>query len=216
MTVQRFTVNPFAENTYLAHDSGEAAIVDPGTSGRAEHEEVLTYLEERDLRVRHLLLTHAHLDHILGCAFFAERFDGRFAMHPDARELYGHAREQSEAFGVPLDPVPEPGELLEEDDVVRLGDAEWTIRHCPGHSPGSICFYDRANGFLIGGDVVFRGSVGRTDLWKGSMETLLASIRTKVLSLPDETVIHPGHGPDTTVGEERASNPFLREIVEGA
>ena len=213
MTVQGFTANQFGENTYLAHADGEAALIDPGTSERREHEQVLDVLESRDLRVRHLLLTHVHLDHILGCAFFAERLGGRFRMHPDALELYRHGEEQSQMFGVPLDPLPEPGDPITESDEIRLGDAVWTIRHTPGHSPGSICFYDEANGFLISGDVIFQGSVGRTDLWKGSMEVLLDSIRTQVLTLPDETVLYPGHGPETTVGEERASNPFIAEIA---
>lgn len=213
MTVQGFTVNQFGENTYLAHEDGEAALVDPGTADESEHTKVLEYLQTHDLHVRHLLLTHAHLDHILGCAFFAERLGGRFRMHPDALELYRHGQEQSQMFGVPLEPLPEAGDPITEDDEIRLGRSVWTIRHTPGHSPGSVCFYDEANEFLIGGDVLFKGSVGRTDLWKGSMEILLESIRTRVLTLPDETVLYPGHGPVTTVGEERASNPFLAEIV---
>lgn len=213
MTVQGFEVSSFAENTYVVHHGDEAVLIDPGTETEAERREVEDYVEERDLRVVRLLLTHAHLDHVLGCAYFADRYDGRFDLHPAALELYRHADEQAEAFGVPLDPLPEPGSTLEEDDRIAWADAEveWEILHCPGHSPGSICFYDRARDLLIGGDVLFRGSVGRTDLWKGSMETLLTSIRSKVLSLPDETVVYPGHGPTTTVGEERRTNPFLVE-----
>ena len=209
MTVQGFTVSPFEENTYVCHDAGEAVLIDPGTTTAGERRQVVDYLDTHGLRVRHLLLTHAHLDHILGCAYFAERFGMRFRLHEADAVLLAHAREQAALFGVPLDDPPPPGAPLAEGDTVTFGEASWRVLHTPGHSPGSVCFHDAANGFVIGGDVLFRGSVGRTDLWEGSMPQLLTSIREKLLVLDDGTVVYPGHGPATTIGEERRTNPFL-------
>ena len=214
MTVQSFTVSPFAENCYVAHDSGEAALVDPGTTTPTERQAVLDYLDTNNLRVRHLLLTHAHIDHIFGCAFFAERFGadadhGGWQLHRADLPLLDHAPVQAELFGVRITPPPAPTHFLEAGEVLELGSASLTVLHTPGHSPGSVSFYNEADGFVLGGDVLFQGSVGRTDLWEGSMPVLLDSIRTKLLTLPDDTAVYSGHGPATTVGRERETNPFL-------
>lgn len=210
MTIRRFTVSPFQENTYVCHDDGSAVLIDPGTSNASERQEVLDYIEENDLRMEHLLLTHAHIDHILGCRFFADHFGQSFKMHAADVPLLENAREQGRLFNVPIEQPPSPETLLDEGDTVSVGRSSWEILHCPGHSPGSICFYDRAQGFVICGDTVFQGSIGRTDLWQASSEQLLHSIAEKLLVLDDETVLYPGHGPKTTVGEERVSNPFLQ------
>lgn len=209
MQVQAFTVNPFAENTYVCHDAGEAVVIDPGCSTLGERQAVLDYLATRHLTVRHLLLTHAHIDHIIDCAFFARHFNQRFQMHQADVPLLENADTQARMFGVEIEPPPLPGALLAEGDTVAVGEATWRVLHCPGHSPGSICFYDAENGFVIGGDVLFQGSVGRTDLWKGSMEQLMTSIHRKLLPLDDHTLVYAGHGPPTTIGRERAANPFL-------
>ena len=213
LTVQSFVVSPFAENTYVLSSQGEAAIVDPGTASRAERQAVEAYLEAAGLTVRHLLLTHGHLDHVFGCAHFAGRFPeaehGGWQMHPADDPLLANAVVQGELFGVRVDPPPPAAHALAAGDTVRLGDVELRVLHVPGHSPGSVAFYDEAGGLLIGGDVLFQGSIGRTDLWEGDLDTLLASIRDEVLTLPDETVVLSGHGPRTTVGAERQANPFL-------
>lgn len=211
MTIKQFTVSPFQENTYVCHDDGAGVLIDPGTSNASEREEVLDYLDENDLYIEHLLLTHAHIDHILGCKFFADRYGRSFKMHAADAPLLENAHEQGRLFNVPIEQPPPPEAFLEEGDTVSFGRAAWEILHCPGHSPGSICFYDRANGFVISGDTVFQGSIGRTDLWEGSTELLLTSIGEKLLVLEDETVLYPGHGPQTTVGYERANNPFLQQ-----
>ncbi len=209
MTVKPFVVSPFAENCYVCHDAGEAVLVDPGTATDAERRAVEDYVTRNGLTVRHLLLTHAHLDHIFGCAHFARVFGMRWRLHPDDLPLLDGAELQARAFGVELERPPAPDATLAEGDEIRFGGATWEVLHTPGHSPGSVCFYDRTNGLVIGGDVLFQGSIGRTDLWGGSMPTLLASIREKLFVLPDETTVHPGHGPATTVGQERRTNPFL-------
>lgn len=209
MTVKPFVVSPFAENCYVCHDAGEAVLIDPGTTTEAERRTVLDYVTRNDLRVRHLLLTHAHIDHVFGCAFFAREFGMRWKLHEADLPLLDNAALQAQMFGVELERPPAPETSLEEGGTVRFGKAVWQVLHTPGHSPGSVSFYDEAGGFVIGGDVLFQGSIGRTDLWGGSMETLLHSIRTKLLALPDETTVYAGHGPSTTIGQERRTNPFL-------
>ncbi len=209
MTVKPFVVSPFAENCYVCHAAGEAVLIDPGTATEAERQTVLDYLTRNALRVRHLLLTHAHLDHILGCAFFARHFGMPWRLHEEDLPLLDAAELQARMFGVALEKPPAPETSLAEGGTVEFGGAAWRILHTPGHSPGSVSFYDEANGFVIGGDVLFRGSIGRTDLWGGSMPTLLGAIQTRLMPLPDETVVYSGHGPETTIGHERRTNPFL-------
>jgi len=216
LTVRSFVVSPFAENTYVLSSNGEAAIVDPGTATRLERQAVEAYIEAAGLRVRHLLLTHAHIDHVFGCHHFAERYPeaeyGGWQLHPADAPLLANAVVQGELFGVRVDPPPAPAHDLAAGDEIALGDNAFRVLHVPGHSPGSVAFYDEAEGILVGGDVLFAGSIGRTDLWEGSLDTLLASIRHEVLTLPDGTTVYAGHGPSTTVGTERRTNPFLRDL----
>ena len=215
LTVQPFVVSPFVENTYVVHDGTEAALVDPGTATREERAAVEAYLEAAGLRVRHLLLTHAHIDHVFGCAHFAARYGaaadfGGWQLHPADEPLLANARTQGELFGVRVDEPPAPTRALAAGDTVELGSHTFAVRHAPGHSPGSVLFVCESEGLVLGGDVLFQGSIGRTDLWEGDYETLIASIRRELLSLPDATVVYSGHGPATTVGAERATNPFLQ------
>jgi hydroxyacylglutathione hydrolase len=209
MTVKDFVVSPFTENCYVCHDAGEAVLIDPGTTTTAERQAVEDYISRNDLRVRHLLLTHAHLDHILGCAYFAKAFGMKWKLHPDDLPLLEAGELQAQMFGVPLERPPAPDASLAEGQTIQFGNARWKVLHTPGHSPGSVSFYDEANGFVIGGDVLFEGSIGRTDLWGGSLPVLLSSIREKLFPLPDDTKVYSGHGGGTTIGRERRSNPFL-------
>ncbi len=217
LTVRSFVVSPFAENTYVLSSGGEAALVDPGTASREERQRVEAAIDGGGLRVRHLLLTHGHIDHVFGCDHFAHRYGadadhGGWQMHPADGPLLQNAVVQGERFGVRVDPPPAPTRDLAEGDTVEVGDTTLRVLWVPGHSPGSVAFYDEAGGQLVGGDVLFQGSIGRTDLWQGSLDVLLASIRDKVLALPDETVVYSGHGPTTTVGAERRTNPFLQDL----
>ena len=220
LTVQTFVVSPFAENTVVLHDGREAALIDPGTATPEERAAVEAYIAAVGLRVRHLLLTHAHVDHVFGCAHFARLYGptadhGGWQMHPADGPLLANATVQGELFGVRVDPPPAAAHDLADGDVVALGAHRLRVLHVPGHSPGSVAFHDAdasdGAGLLVGGDVLFHGSVGRTDLWEGDHDTLLRSIRTRLLTLPDATRVVPGHGPATTVGRERAHNPFLRD-----
>lgn len=215
MTVKHFTFSPFQTNCYVCHDDGHAVLVDPSCQTARERQAVLAYLDDHELDVRHLLLTHAHIDHIFGCSFFADHFDDTFQMHRADLPLIERAEQQATMFGVPLVAPPEPERFLSEGDVIRFGSVTWHVLHTPGHSPGSICFYDEANHFALSGDVLFQGSIGRTDLPGGSMPELMRSIFEKLVPLGDETNLYPGHGPPTTIGQERANNPFLTGAVPG-
>ncbi len=209
MTIKPFTFNPFMTNCYVCHSAGEAVLVDAASSAQEEHGEILDYIEEHDLALRHLLLTHGHLDHIFGCAFLADAFELGWQMHRDDLPMIERADAQSTAFGVPLEKPPAPTSFLAEGDVVRFGEAKWNVLHTPGHSRGSITFYDAEASAALAGDVLFHGSIGRVDLPGGSMPVLMESIFQKLVPLGDETAIHSGHGPSTTIGRERRMNPFL-------
>ncbi len=211
MQIQTFTFNPFSTHTYVVASEGEAAIIDAASSRADEHAQVRAYVEENGLTVKHLLLTHAHLDHVFGCAALSEAYGLDWALHPADRIVLQHAGEQARFFGTPLDAPPPATTLpLAEGDAVAFGALRWTVHHVPGHSPGSVAFYDAANGVVFAGDVLFRGSIGRTDLPLGDLPTLQKSLHETMLALPDATRVLPGHGPETTVGYERRHNPYLR------
>jgi glyoxylase-like metal-dependent hydrolase (beta-lactamase superfamily II) len=209
MTIKSFTFNPFMTYCYICHDGGEAVVIDPSCHTQKEYEAVLGYLDRHGLSVRHLLLTHAHIDHVFGCRFISDHFGRGFRMHRSDVPLLENARAQAQLFGVSLDAPPVPRDFLDEGDTVSFGAASWEVLHTPGHSPGSICFYDAENGFVVAGDVLFQGSIGRTDLWQGSLPTLMQSIFQKLVPLGDDVKVYPGHGPSTTIGRERQANPFL-------
>ncbi len=195
----------FEENCYLIAEPGgtDAVIVDPG-------EEPDRFLEEARLRGRTISaiwLTHAHIDHIMGVEVVHRATGAPIHLHPDDRAIYDNLVTQGELFGFNLTPAPPPDAALHHGQRLRLGEVEFEVRHVPGHSPGHVCFV--GDGFVLGGDVLFQGSIGRTDLMGGDLPALLASIRTQLFTLPDDTVVFPGHGPATTIGSERATNPFL-------
>lgn len=163
MFVQSYTVNPFLENTYIVHDDKKAVVIDPGFYGASERLPALNYLSENGLSIDRLLLTHAHVDHIIDCAYWADAYGMQFEVHEDDLPLIANAREQALLFGVEMHDPPVPTKFLKEGDVIEIGRFSWQILETPGHSPGSVCFYDEENGFVIAGDVLFDGSVGRTD-----------------------------------------------------
>ena len=213
MTIKTFAFNPFQTNCYVCHDGKAAVIIDPGCYTQDEVDLLLGYVEAEDLEVQQLLLTHGHLDHIFGCKAIAEAFGMGFWMHAQDEPLLKRALNDAGRYGVTIAPPPTPAGFLDERDRIQFGKADWEIRFAPGHSPGSICFYDAANGFVIAGDVLFQGSVGRTDLWRGSMPELLRSIFEQLMTLDDNVKVYPGHGPATTIGAERRFNPFLTESL---
>jgi len=212
LKVRHFTVNPFSENTYVIYNAAKQAwVVDPGMMAADEETAVFNFLEREGLTPLAVMNTHAHLDHIWGVPATTARFGIPFAIHRAEEPILQGAPMGAAMFGFPPPVVPVPDFFLEEGTDYPLGTDGDAVRILltPGHSPGSVCFYSAADGWLIGGDVLFAGSIGRTDLPGGNHQTLLESIRTQLLPLPDETVVYPGHGPATTIGEERRSNPFL-------
>lgn len=207
LTIHTFTSRIFGQNAYLVRcdATGEWVAIDPG----GEAEAMARQLESAGASLQAILLTHAHLDHLEGVAALAERVPAPIYLHPKDRPLYDAAAQQAAMFGHQITPPPPPGEELHEGDAFRFGGCVLDVRHVPGHSPGHVLFHSAASGEAFVGDVVFRGSIGRTDLPGGDSTQLLTSIRDRVLSLPDDTVLHCGHGEPTTVGHERATNPFL-------
>ena len=212
MTIQMFTFNPFMTNGYICHDGGEAIVVDPSCTTEQEYQQMREVLDANDLTVRHLLLTHAHVDHIFGCHFFEEAFGDTFQAHEASLPFMERSTEQAKAFGVSIDPPTPPEVFLAEGDTVAFGDVTLEVLHTPGHSPDSICFVDRASNQALTGDVLFQDSIGRVEgLPQTSFPQLMASINEKLLPLGDDMTIYPGHGPSTTIGRERAQNPFLNQ-----
>ena len=214
MHVEPFTFNPFMTNCFLCHDRGEAVLIDASCDTEAECAEVMSIIEEHSLDLRHLLLTHAHVDHIFGCRFFEEQFGQRFKAHEAAVPFIERADEQATAFGVEVEPPSVPTTLLAEGDTISFGDVTLEILHTPGHSPDSISFVHRPSRQAVTGDVLFQNSIGRTQgLPETSRTQLLNSITEKLLPLGDDFAIYSGHGPATTIGQERAQNPFVQEAI---
>jgi len=195
----------FAENCYLVIDEarGECAIVDPGEEAGL----ILHKIAAAGAKPVAIWLTHAHLDHVMGIPRIKAETGVPVILHPADRRLYDAVPAQAAAFGVRAEPLPAPDGAWTHGDVARVGDLAFDVRHTPGHSPGSVTFV--GHGVALSGDVLFQGSIGRTDLPGGDFDTLIASIERELLSLPDDTIVHSGHGPDTTVGRERRANPFL-------
>ncbi|WP_437760875.1 MBL fold metallo-hydrolase [Sorangium sp. So ce1389] len=208
-TLRSFVVNAFRQKCYVCHSNGEAVIVDPGCFSEREQQTIVDYIEENKLSVKHLLLTHAHVDHFYGSAFFARYLEKSFLMHAEDVPLLETADIQAKFIGSTVEPPPAPEGLLREGDTISFGEVRWHVFHAPGHSPGSICFYDETNGFIITGDVLFRGAVGNISMAGGSLAQLMASIQNKLLALPADTLIYPGHGPPTTIGFEQSNNTWL-------
>ena len=196
---------PFLENCYLVAEpnSTDAVIVDPGD----EPEQFLAAAESEGLTIVAIWLTHAHLDHVTGVAAIKEATGAPIYLHPADRPLYDGLPEQGRWFGLDVAAPPPPDHPLAHGGTLELGRTTFRVRHTPGHSPGSVCFV--GPDLVIGGDVLFQGSIGRTDLPGGSHERLIRSIAEELLVLPDATVVYPGHGPETTIGRERRTNPFL-------
>ena len=208
--IKAFTFSPISENTYvLYNDAGKAIIIDPGCYFPAEEEILQNFIKEKDLTPIYLLNTHCHLDHVFGNKWVHETYGLELYLHPNEAPMLELAPVSGERWGLPFQNYTGPLHFLNDGHTVLLDDLEIQVILAPGHSPGSICFYMHEQGDLIGGDVLFRGSIGRTDLPGGDTETLLTSIREKLWVLPDETVVYSGHGIKTTIGYEKRNNPFL-------
>lgn len=208
--IRYFTVNPFQENTYvLINEQKQCIIIDPGFYYQNEREEFLQFIRENGLTVARLLNTHCHLDHIFSNALVVKTFGTGLEMHQKDQVVLDRSQQSASMYNLPFEPSPMPKSYLEEGDKVKLGDDELEVILTPGHSPGSISFYCAKQHFVIAGDVLFKQSVGRSDFPGGNFETLARSIRQKLYKLPDDTIVYPGHGPETTIGFEKLHNPFV-------
>lgn len=212
MKITKFTVNSFGENTYILWDesSHETIIVDPGMSNDNEKNKLDKFISDNKLIIKHLILTHLHIDHILGANHISEKYSLPISGNPEDNFLAARVAAQADMFGLPYS----GGSIvitkeLKEGDKLTLGDETLQIISVPGHSPGSIVIYAPDSSILIVGDVLFNQSIGRTDLPKGDYDQLINGIKTKLLVLPEDTVVCPGHGPTTTIGDERDYNPYL-------
>ncbi|MCB2409937.1 MBL fold metallo-hydrolase [Hymenobacter lucidus] len=211
MTVSGFTFNAFSENTYLLHDAtGQCAVVDPGCYDKAEQQALRAFIEAQGLQVVLLLNTHCHIDHVFGNAFVLDTYKVPFLIHEADLSTLRAVPTYAPTYGFPQYQPAEPTGFLTPGTPVKFGDTELEVRFAPGHAPGHVVFYHAPTEVVIGGDVLFQGSIGRTDLPGGDYNTLIASIRQQLLTLPDTVTVYPGHGPATTIGAERQSNPFLR------
>lgn len=210
LKVKTLIFNAFQVNTYIVSaENGECFIIDPACSSAIEVARLTDFLEKEKLKPQLVVNTHAHADHILGNAVITEKFSLKLAAHPKSAYFYANAMSSASALGLKLDKVIFPEQKLEEGDRLQIGDDKLEILYTPGHADGSICLYSKENGFVITGDVIFYTSIGRTDFPTGSYEVLEKSIREKLYTLPDETIIYPGHGPATKVGFEKHHNGFI-------
>ena len=211
LAVKSFTFNPVQENTFvLFNEKGLCCIIDPGCYFPEERDELKTGLEKTGLTPVLLLNTHCHLDHVFGNKFVYDTWGLPLHLHPKEKPVLDFAPQSGLMYQLPFDNYDGPLVYLEEGNNLLIGDDELEVRFTPGHSPGSVSFYHKAGDFIIGGDVLFNGSVGRTDLPGGNMATLLHSIQTQFFTLPDETKVYSGHGPVTTVGLEKMNNPYVK------
>lgn len=211
LQIQSFTFSPIQENTYVLYNEFKhAIIIDPGCYFDDEKELLKSYITDKGLKPLALLNTHCHLDHVFGNKFVAETFDLTLQLHEKEKTVLAYAPTSGLMYNMPFDNYSGKFIFLKEGDKVTLDEDELHVIEAPGHSPGSICFYCGRQNFLIGGDVLFQRSIGRTDLPLGDHQTLLNSIRKKLFILPNETIVYSGHGPETEIGIEKKENPFLK------
>lgn len=208
--IKKFTFNPFQENTYIVYNENKRAFIfDPGCYTPEEENILFRFMDQNQLQPLALINTHCHIDHVLGNHAVMERHSIPF-WAPDGEQMVLEASGvTAQMYQIPYQQSPDPDDWITVDHVMSLDGEEWKIISAPGHSPASLVFYQPSAGIAIAGDVLFRDSIGRTDLPGGNHEALLKNIREKLYTLPDETVIYPGHGPETTIGYEKRNNPYV-------
>ena len=213
LTVQPFTFNPVQENTYVVYnDKKQCCIIDPGCYFASEEQELKDFIAQNQLQPAYLLNTHCHLDHIFGNRFIHKTYGLALHLHQLEKPVLDRGPASGQLWQLPFDNYDGELHFLEEGDVIRLGEDELHVLFTPGHSPGSISFYCKQDKFLISGDVLFQGSVGRTDLPGGDFSILDETIKTKLYTLPVDTIVHSGHGESTTIGDEMKTNPFVKMV----
>lgn len=211
LSVKSFTFSPVQENTYILYnEKGDCCIIDPGCYFQKERDELKTGITKTGLKPVMLLNTHCHLDHVFGNKFVHDTWGLPLHLHEKEKPVLDFAPQAGQMWQLPFDNYEGTLVYLKEEEKIKIGEDELEIRLAPGHSPGSVAFYYVAGGFIIGGDVLFRESIGRTDLPGGDYETLVHSIHTQFFTLPDDTKVYSGHGPATTIGYEKRNNPFVK------
>ncbi len=207
MILERLTVGPFQENCYILGDegSGLGAVIDPGD----EAARIALAVEQTGLEVASIIVTHAHIDHVGAVAALVDEYACPVLMHAEAETMLAQLPTQAVMMGLRFGRVPAVDRHVEDEEVLEVGNLRLRSLYTPGHAPGHLAFYVEGEGVVLSGDALFAGSVGRVDLGGGSMEVLMKSIEERLLTLPVETIVYPGHGPATTIGDELASNPFL-------
>ena len=209
--IKKFTFNPIAVNAYLLWDeTREAVLIDPACYYADEEEELSRFIETKELKIVHLLNTHGHFDHVMGNNFAEMKWGLKCRMHPGDLPLAAQAKQQAMLFGITMPNLTSALELLSESDEITFGQTVLKVIYVPGHSQGSVAFYGEQDKVLVAGDILFEGSVGRTDLPGGNHAQLISGIKEKLMTLDDEVKVYPGHGGDTTIGWEKRTNPFLR------
>ena len=208
MILQKIIVGPFQENCYVVGDeaTGAGALIDPGD----EAARIALTVEQTNLEIGQIILTHAHIDHIGAVAQLADEYACPVLIHAEAEPMLKQAPTQAMMMGLRFNKVPNVDSYIEDEEVLEVGGVFLRSLYTPGHAPGHLAFYIEGEGVVLAGDALFAGSVGRVDLPGGNMEVLMRSIQEQLLTLPDETIVHPGHGPETTIGAEKAYNPFLQ------
>ncbi len=211
MTVKTFTFNPFQENTYLVYDdTKEAIVIDCGCIIDYEKKAFKQYIADNELNIVKVINTHLHLDHQFGNRFLFETYNIAPVAHAEDEFLLENVKSQGAMFGIPLKEEAQTlSGYIEDNQIFTFGSTSFKALHVPGHSPGSVAFYFENENAVFVGDVLFKSSIGRTDLPKGDYATLIRSIQNRLLPLPDSTIVYSGHGPTTTIGEEKVNNPFL-------
>lgn len=210
LAIKKFIFNPFQLNAYVVYDeNGDCLLFDTAVSTDSEMQQLETFISDNNLTPKLLINTHSHIDHIIGNRKVAERYHLKLAAHLAGQGFIDHAADSAAGFGLPFDGVKEIDMPLDEGDKLTLGNHVMQVFYTPGHADGSLCFYSKPEGFVITGDVLFYQSIGRTDLPTGDYDILQKSIWEKLFVLPDETIVYPGHGPDTGIGVEKETNPFV-------
>ncbi|MDZ7763353.1 MAG: MBL fold metallo-hydrolase [Melioribacteraceae bacterium] len=209
--VQKFVFSPFMENTYIIwnNQTNEGAVIDPGCNSEGERDEVQKFIKENSISLKYLINTHCHIDHIFGNAFIKNNYDVKFIAPEEDSFLLKNAVEQAEMYAVKMEPSPEPDEFIYDGMAIDLGDIKNEFLFTPGHTPGEYSIYFEDEKICFTGDVLFKEGIGRTDLWGGNTDTILNSIKTRLLTLPPDTKIYSGHGEESTVLHEKQNNPFL-------
>ncbi|MCU0398235.1 MAG: MBL fold metallo-hydrolase [Cyclobacteriaceae bacterium] len=209
LSVKRFEFNPFEENTYVVYDdTRQCIIIDPGCSDQEEESALMRFISSNALQVVMLINTHCHIDHVLGNAFIKNQYHVKLWIHEKEEPLLKSVKAYAPNYGFYRYNEAIADEFLKEGDFVELGNDRLEVLFVPGHSPGHIALYHKESKTVLGGDVLFRSSIGRTDLPGGDYDTLIRSIHTKLFTLPDDVTVYCGHGPETTIGYEKRTNPF--------